>query len=118
MFIISLVTIFNLPVLFFIFGVFAKFVRSNLEIPDSIVKAVTLYLMMAIGIKGGVSLVDSPSFMDAFTLVFTVLVASFMMPTYIYFSFKRWVGIGRCGGDWGDLRLEFNDDLRHCCDVL
>ncbi|MGB0370880.1 MAG: sodium-dependent bicarbonate transport family permease [Opitutales bacterium] len=88
----SLVTIFNLPVLFFIFGVFAKFVRSNLEIPDSIVKAVTLYLMMAIGIKGGLSLVDAPSLLDAASPIFIVILASFLVPTYVYFSFKRWVG--------------------------
>lgn len=88
----SLISIFNLPVLFFIFGVFAKIVRSNLEIPDSIVKAVTLYLMMAIGIKGGLSLVEAPSLQEAASPVVIVLLASFLVPTYIFFSFKRWIG--------------------------
>ena len=88
----SLISIFNLPVLFFIFGVFAKLVRSNLEIPEPIVKAVTLYLMMAIGIKGGLSLVDAPSLTEAVSPIFIVLVASFLVPTYVYFGFRRWIG--------------------------
>lgn len=86
------VNIFNLPVLFFVFGVFAKLIRSNLEIPEPIVKAVTLYLMMAIGVKGGLSLVEAPSLTDAAAPIIIVILASFIVPTYVYWSLKRIVG--------------------------
>ncbi|MFM8422847.1 MAG: sodium-dependent bicarbonate transport family permease, partial [Candidatus Fonsibacter sp.] len=40
-------------ILFFIFGVFAGAIRSNLEIPPAITKFLSLYLLMALGLKGG-----------------------------------------------------------------
>ena len=43
-------------ILFFVFGVFAGAVRSNLEIPRSIAKFLSLYLLMALGLKGGFAL--------------------------------------------------------------
>lgn len=43
-------------ILFFLFGVFAGMVRSNLEIPRSIAKFLSLYLLMALGLKGGFAL--------------------------------------------------------------
>jgi hypothetical protein len=43
-------------ILFFIFGVLAGFVRSNLEIPPSISRFLSLYLLMALGLKGGFAL--------------------------------------------------------------
>ena len=47
---------FDPAILFFIFGVFAGMVRSNLEIPSSIAKFLSLYLLMALGLKGGFAL--------------------------------------------------------------
>ncbi len=46
-------------ILFFIFGVFAGMVRSNLEIPQPIAKFLSLYLLMALGLKGGFALHNS-----------------------------------------------------------
>lgn len=40
-------------VLFFGLGLFAAFVRSDLEVPQAAAKFLALYLMMAIGFKGG-----------------------------------------------------------------
>jgi uncharacterized protein len=44
------------PVLFFLLGFAAALARSDLVIPDAIGKALSLYLMLAIGLKGGMSL--------------------------------------------------------------
>lgn len=46
-------------ILFFVFGVFAGFVRSNLEIPVPIARFLSLYLLMALGLKGGFALEKS-----------------------------------------------------------
>ena len=41
-------------VLFFALGVLAGVVRSDLSIPQAVAKGLALYLMLAIGFKGGV----------------------------------------------------------------
>ena len=46
-------------ILFFIFGVLAGAIRSNLEIPPAIAKFLSLYLLMALGLKGGFALSES-----------------------------------------------------------
>ena len=42
-------------VLFFVLGLAATLARSDLSIPEAIAKAMSIYLMMAIGFKGGAS---------------------------------------------------------------
>ena len=51
--------LFDPAVLFFMFGVFAGLVRSNLELPPAISKFLSLYLLMALGLKGGFALSQS-----------------------------------------------------------
>jgi hypothetical protein len=41
------------PVLFFALGALAAALRSDLHLPDALAKALSLYLMVAIGLKGG-----------------------------------------------------------------
>ena len=48
------------PLLFFFLGAAAAFLRSDLEIPTQIAKFLSLYLLFAIGFKGGVALAESP----------------------------------------------------------
>ncbi|MGK9286703.1 sodium-dependent bicarbonate transport family permease [Sinorhizobium meliloti] len=50
---------FSPMILFFALGSVAALIRSDLAIPETISKAVALYLMAAIGLKGGVQLSDS-----------------------------------------------------------
>lgn len=46
-------------ILFFVFGVLAGLVKSNLEIPPAISRFLSLYLLMALGLKGGFALAHS-----------------------------------------------------------
>jgi hypothetical protein len=46
-------------ILFFVFGVFAGCLKSNLEIPPAISRFLSLYLLMALGLKGGFALEKS-----------------------------------------------------------
>ena len=41
-------------ILFFVFGMLAGFLKSNLEIPPAISRFLSLYLLMALGLKGEV----------------------------------------------------------------
>ena len=46
-------------ILFFVFGIFAGMLKSNLEIPPQIARFLSLYLLMALGLKGGFALSES-----------------------------------------------------------
>ncbi len=46
-------------ILFFILGISAGFFKSDLEIPNSISRYLSIYLMMAIGFKGGVAIANT-----------------------------------------------------------
>lgn len=47
------------PLLFFFLGAAAALVRSDLEVPTQVAKFLSLYLLFAIGFKGGVALAES-----------------------------------------------------------
>ncbi len=44
------------PVLFFALGFAAAALRSDLSVPEALAKSLSLYLMMAIGLKGGIAI--------------------------------------------------------------
>lgn len=44
------------PVLFFLLGVIATVAKSDLKLPDALYTSLTLYLLVAIGFKGGVAI--------------------------------------------------------------
>ena len=46
-------------VLFFVLGAFAGVVRSNLEFPAAVSRLLSMYLLVALGLKGGFALADS-----------------------------------------------------------
>jgi hypothetical protein len=75
-------------ILFFIFGVTAGALKSNLAIPPAIAKFLSLYLLMALGLKGGFALAKSG--MDAsiaLTLV-AALAMAFIVPALGYAFLK------------------------------
>ncbi len=52
-------TLIDPAILFFVFGALAGLVKSNLEIPPAISRFLSLYLLMALGLKGGFALSHS-----------------------------------------------------------
>lgn len=52
-------TLLDPAILFFVLGAFAGLVRSNLEIPPPISRFLSLYLLAALGLKGGFALAHS-----------------------------------------------------------
>ncbi|MCS6772963.1 MAG: sodium-dependent bicarbonate transport family permease [Anaerolineae bacterium] len=73
----------NPPVLFFLLGVLAALARSDLELPPPIPKALSLYLLMAIGFKGGVALRINGG-EGALMVLAAALLVSVAMPLYIF----------------------------------
>jgi hypothetical protein len=76
-------------ILFFIFGVFAGMVKSNLEIPPQISRFLSLYLLMALGLKGGFALHKSGFTSEiAFSLGLAVFLAV-IIPIIGYWILRR-----------------------------
>ena len=71
-------------ILFFIFGVLAGALKSNLEIPPAISKFFSLYLLMALGLKGGFAMAES-GFSTGIAVSLAAAVAmAFIVPTLGY----------------------------------
>ncbi|WP_089127684.1 sodium-dependent bicarbonate transport family permease [Tolypothrix sp. NIES-4075] len=80
--------ILNPPVLFFFLGMLAIFLKSDLEIPPPLPKLFSLYLLLAIGFKGGYELEESGiSPQIGLTLLAAVLMAC-VVPVYSFFILK------------------------------
>lgn len=83
-----LFNILNPPVLFFFLGMLAVFFKSDLEIPQPLPKLFSLYLLMAIGFKGGYELAESGiNNQIALTLIASVVMAC-IVPIYTFFILK------------------------------
>ena len=76
-------------ILFVIFGVFAGSVKSNLEIPPQISRFLSLYLLMALGLKGGFALHKSGFTTEiAFSLGLAIFLAV-IIPIIGYLILRR-----------------------------
>ena len=83
----------NPSLLFFILGVLAVKLKSDLEIPSTSAKFIALYLMISIGFKGGQELSHSEFTTGIFwALAFGVLLSA-SIPFYTFFILKRKLGV-------------------------
>lgn len=89
----TLTTILNPGVLFFILGFLAILANSNLSIPESVVKFLSLYLMLAIGFKGGISLYESDMFGDGIKVVLIIILMSAFVPFYSFLLLRKKLGV-------------------------
>jgi len=81
-------TIIDPAILFFIFGVFAGLVKSNLEIPQPITRFLSLYLLMALGLKGGFALHQSGLTLAITTSLGIAIFLACVVPLVSYFFLK------------------------------
>ena len=79
----------NPTLLFFLLGIIAVTIKSDLQIPESSSKFISLYLLFAIGFNGGQELAHSEYSSEiTYTLLFGVAMAS-LIPAYTFFILKR-----------------------------
>ena len=52
--------VFDVVVLFFLLGVAARLARSDLRLPEALYETLSIYLLLAIGLKGGIELSRQP----------------------------------------------------------
>jgi hypothetical protein len=79
-------------VLFFILGLAAAFARSDLAIPEAIAKGLSIYLMIAIGLKGGVEVSKTGFTPDLIAAALAGIALSFALP---FLAFQLLTRIGR-----------------------
>lgn len=78
-------------ILFFLIGIFAGLVRSNLEIPPQIARFLALYLLMALGLKGGFALAKTGFTLEVMEGLAAALFLATLIPFVGYQILKRLV---------------------------
>ncbi|MEY4977619.1 MAG: hypothetical protein RIQ97_2814 [Pseudomonadota bacterium] len=78
-------------ILFFVFGVLAGTVKSNLEIPPAISRFLSLYLLMALGLKGGFALSASGLSAQVGLSLGAAIALAFIVPALGYLVLRRFV---------------------------
>ncbi len=83
----------NPPVLFFVLGLIAVAVRSDLEIPQPIPRLLATYLLMAIGFRGGVELERTGIDGHAFATLSTSIAMAVAIPIGAFAWLRRRVAV-------------------------
>ncbi len=71
-------------ILFFVLGLGAALLRSQMSVPEAFAKGLAIYLMMAIGLKGGIEMSKSPLTLDVALVLLAGVVLSFSVPVIAY----------------------------------
>jgi len=79
-------------ILFFVLGFVAAALKSDLSIPEAFAKAMSIYLMAAIGLKGGVEVSNSGVTAEVAAAALAGLALSFLLPV-IAFALLRQFGV-------------------------
>lgn len=81
-------------ILFFVLGLAAAFARSDLAIPEAIAKGLSIYLMIAIGLKGGVAVSETGFTPDLIVAALAGIALSFVLPLFAFFVLTTFGRLG------------------------
>lgn len=76
------------PILFFLLGVVATFFRSDLDLPQPLPKVLSLYLLFAIGFRGGAELSHSGLTGGVMLVLGAAMFMAFAVPLYTFFILR------------------------------
>ena len=83
--------LFDPTILFFVFGVVAGLLKSNLEIPQPISRFLALYLLMSLGLKGGFALAHSGVTPTVASAILAAMMLAIAVPLIGYHLLKRMI---------------------------
>ena len=87
----------NPALLFFVLGVIAVYVKSDLEIPPNSSKFISLYLLFSIGFKGGQELSHETFTSEiGWSMLFGISISA-LIPVYTFFILKRKLNVYDAG---------------------
>lgn len=87
----------NPALLFFFLGLLAVQVKSDLEIPDTSSKFISLYLLFSIGFNGGQELAHSNLGMEIVWSLVAGIVLALLVPLYTFFILRQKLSIENSG---------------------
>lgn len=87
----------NPALLFFVLGILAVYLKSDLEIPANSSKFISLYLLFSIGFKGGQELSHEVFNQEIIWSMFLGLASSLLIPLYTFFILKRRLNVYDAG---------------------
>lgn len=87
----------NPALLFFILGIIAVRLKSDLCIPENSSKFISLYLLFSIGFKGGQELAHSEFSMDIIWCIIFGIITALIIPIYVFFILKEKLSISNSG---------------------
>jgi hypothetical protein len=82
-------------ILFFVLGIFAALIKSDLSIPEAFAKAMSIYLMAAIGLTGGIEVAESGFTAELAAAAVAGLALSFFIPFFAFALLTRFGGLNR-----------------------
>ena len=82
-------------ILFFVLGFIAALVKSDLSIPEAFAKAMSIYLMAAIGLKGGVAVASSGVTPDLIAAALAGVALSFLLPVIAFALLRQFGGLSQ-----------------------
>lgn len=90
---LALSTLISPVVLFFVLGLTAALARSELTFPEAISKGLAIYLMMAIGLKGGFEMARSGLTPEIVSVMIAGVALSFAVPVIAYALLRATTGL-------------------------
>ncbi|MBL8385806.1 MAG: sodium-dependent bicarbonate transport family permease [Burkholderiales bacterium] len=81
-------------ILFFLLGILARLVRSDLRLPEPLYEALSVYLLLALGLKGGVELARHP-LAALLPQTAAVILMGCLLPVVAFALLRRPVGLDR-----------------------
>ncbi len=87
----------NPALLFFLFGILAVQIKSDLQIPENSSKFISIYLLMSIGFKGGQELSHSGMNLEVVASMGLGLLLATAIPFASFFILKRKLSIANAG---------------------
>ncbi len=85
------------PVLFFILGLIAVWIKSDLEVPPAIAKFFSLYLLFDIGIKGGEELYHSGFTQQILMIMAACIVMAIIVPIVAFYVLRLKLDVYNAG---------------------
>jgi len=92
---VAISTLLSPIILFFLLGMAAALLRSQMSVPESVSKGLSIYLMMAIGLKGGVEMSKNPLTTEVVMVLLAGVVLSFLLPVLAFILLRVTTGLSR-----------------------
>ncbi|MFT4736549.1 MAG: hypothetical protein ACI8QD_000561 [Cyclobacteriaceae bacterium] len=84
-------------ILFFILGVIAVWINSDLDFPHPLPRFLSYYLLVAIGMKGGFELSHTELSFEVISPLVAAVTFSFIAPIYLFFILKKQTTVENAG---------------------